>query len=139
MPAPAGSGPNGVQPLAASRRDTSGSASALMGSLQFGVATGAAFLVGALHDGSAMPLALVISLCGCGAVACGRRQLRAEALRPAGLLVEQLLDGPQDEAVPARTQLGGAPVETLDQPGGEVDRSRHDSNIFQSDRSVNPH
>ncbi|MHC5349373.1 multidrug effflux MFS transporter [Metapseudomonas furukawaii] len=47
-----------------------GSASALMGSLQFGVAAGAAFLVGALHDGSAMPLALVISLCGCGAVAC---------------------------------------------------------------------
>ncbi|MBV4539264.1 MULTISPECIES: multidrug effflux MFS transporter [Pseudomonas] len=41
-----------------------GSASALMGCLQFSVAAGAAALVGALHDGSAVPMALVISLCG---------------------------------------------------------------------------
>ncbi|HGM5581325.1 TPA: multidrug effflux MFS transporter [Pseudomonas putida] len=41
-----------------------GSASALMGSLQFSVAAGAAALVGVLHDGSAVPMALVISLCG---------------------------------------------------------------------------
>ncbi|WP_137808269.1 multidrug effflux MFS transporter [Pseudomonas sp. G(2018)] len=41
-----------------------GSASAMMGCLQFSVAAGAAALVGVLHDGSAMPMAMVISLCG---------------------------------------------------------------------------
>ncbi len=45
-----------------------GSASALMGCLQFSVAAGAASLVGVLHDGSAMPMAMVISLCGLVAV-----------------------------------------------------------------------
>ena len=41
-----------------------GSASAMLGCLQFSVAAGAAALVGVLHDGSAMPMAMVISLCG---------------------------------------------------------------------------
>ena len=41
-----------------------GSASAMLGCLQFSVAAGASALVGVLHDGSAMPMALVISLCG---------------------------------------------------------------------------
>ena len=41
-----------------------GSASALLGCLQFSVAAGAASLVGILYDGSAMPMAMVISLCG---------------------------------------------------------------------------
>ncbi|RON58369.1 multidrug effflux MFS transporter [Pseudomonas frederiksbergensis] len=41
-----------------------GSASALLGCLQFSIAAGAASLVGLLHDGSAMPMAMVISLCG---------------------------------------------------------------------------
>nr|WP_314480041.1 multidrug effflux MFS transporter [uncultured Pseudomonas sp.] len=41
-----------------------GSASALMGCVQFSVAAGAAALVGLLHDGSALPMALVMSLCG---------------------------------------------------------------------------
>ena len=41
-----------------------GSASALLGCLQFSVAAAAAWLVGVLHDGSAMPMAMVISLCG---------------------------------------------------------------------------
>ncbi|MGF6396888.1 DHA1 family bicyclomycin/chloramphenicol resistance-like MFS transporter [Pseudomonas frederiksbergensis] len=41
-----------------------GSASAMLGCLQFSVAAGAAALVGGLHDGSAMPMAMVISLCG---------------------------------------------------------------------------
>ncbi|KAA0967770.1 multidrug effflux MFS transporter [Pseudomonas sp. ANT_H12B] len=40
-----------------------GSASAMLGCLQFSVAAGAAALVGVLHDGSAMPMAIVISLC----------------------------------------------------------------------------
>lgn len=44
-----------------------GSASALLGSVQFAIAASAAALVGALHDGSAWPMALVI--CGCGVLA----------------------------------------------------------------------
>ena len=46
-----------------------GSASAMLGCLQFSVAAVAAWLVGALHDGSAMPMAMVISLCGIVSVA----------------------------------------------------------------------
>ncbi|MGV8920845.1 MAG: multidrug effflux MFS transporter [Pseudomonas sp.] len=45
-----------------------GSASAMLGCVQFSVAAGAAALVGVLHDGSAMPMAMVISLCGICAV-----------------------------------------------------------------------
>lgn len=36
----------------------------MLGCLQFSVAAGAASLVGILYDGSAMPMAMVISLCG---------------------------------------------------------------------------
>ena len=46
-----------------------GSASAMLGCLQFSVAAAAAWLVGVLHDGSAMPMAMVISLCGLVSVA----------------------------------------------------------------------
>lgn len=46
-----------------------GSASALLGCLQFSLAAGAASLVGVLHDGSAVPMALVICSCGVLAVA----------------------------------------------------------------------
>ena len=41
-----------------------GSASAMLGCLQFSVAAGAASLVGVLHNGTAMPMAMVITLCG---------------------------------------------------------------------------
>ncbi|RWU26297.1 Bcr/CflA family drug resistance efflux transporter [Pseudomonas alkylphenolica] len=46
-----------------------GSASALLGSVQFSVAAGAAAMVSLLHDGTAVPMALVISVCGLVAVA----------------------------------------------------------------------
>ena len=46
---------------------------------------GAAALVGGLHDGSAMPLALVISLCGCAAVACSLVTRRLDRSGPAPL------------------------------------------------------
>lgn len=48
-----------------------GSASALMGCLQFGLAAGAASMVGVLHDGTALPMAGVISVCGLLAVLIG--------------------------------------------------------------------
>jgi len=60
-----------------------GSASALMGCLQFSVAAGAAALVGVLHDGSAVPMALVISLCGVLAVSVALLTRRLQAMRPA--------------------------------------------------------
>ena len=63
-----------------------GSASAMLGCLQFSVAAGAAWLVGALYDGSAMPMAMVISLCGVLAVTMAmitRRLQNARALKAA--------------------------------------------------------
>ncbi len=60
-----------------------GSASALMGCVQFSVAAGAAALVGVLHDGSAVPMALVISLCGVVVVSVAMLTRRLQARRPA--------------------------------------------------------
>ncbi|WP_434602721.1 multidrug effflux MFS transporter [Pseudomonas sp. Z4-7] len=64
-----------------------GSASAMLGCLQFSVAAGAAALVAALHDGTAVPMAMVISLCGLlvvGAAMLTRRLQNARALAQAG-------------------------------------------------------
>ncbi|MEN5304789.1 MULTISPECIES: multidrug effflux MFS transporter [unclassified Pseudomonas] len=60
-----------------------GSASALMGCLQFSVAAGAASLVGVLHDGSAVPMTLVISLCGALVVSVALLTRHLQATRPA--------------------------------------------------------
>jgi len=63
-----------------------GSASALLGCLQFSVAAGASALVGVLHDGSAVPMAMVISLCGVLVVSAAvltRRLQKARALAQA--------------------------------------------------------
>ena len=60
-----------------------GSASALMGCLQFSVAAGAAALVGLLHDGSAVPMTLVISLRGTLVVSVALLTRRLQATRPA--------------------------------------------------------
>ncbi|MBC3478206.1 MULTISPECIES: multidrug effflux MFS transporter [Pseudomonas] len=60
-----------------------GSASALMGCLQFSVAAGAAALVGLLHDGSAVPMAMVISLCGALVVSVALLTRYLQARRPA--------------------------------------------------------
>jgi DHA1 family bicyclomycin/chloramphenicol resistance-like MFS transporter len=64
-----------------------GSASAMLGCLQFSVAAGAAALVAALHDGTAVPMAIVISLCGLLVVSAAmltRRLQNARALAQAG-------------------------------------------------------
>ncbi|WP_060515569.1 multidrug effflux MFS transporter [Pseudomonas sp. NBRC 111132] len=60
-----------------------GSASALMGCVQFSVAAGAAALVGLLHDGSAVPMAMVISLCGALVVSVALLTRRLQAKVPA--------------------------------------------------------
>lgn len=72
--------PNASACAMAGQGARAGSASALMGCMQFSVASGAAALVGVLHDGSAVPMALVISLCGAAVVimaALARRAVRA--------------------------------------------------------------
>ncbi|WJN58551.1 multidrug effflux MFS transporter [Pseudomonas sp. SO81] len=56
--------PNATACAMAGQGAHAGSASALIGSLQFTVAAGASGLVGALHDGTARPMALVIAVCG---------------------------------------------------------------------------
>ncbi|HYQ39936.1 MAG TPA: multidrug effflux MFS transporter [Pseudomonas sp.] len=53
-----------------------GSASALLGSLQFAIAALAASLVGALHDGTVRPMALVMLLCASGAMLAAWRTAR---------------------------------------------------------------
>jgi len=60
-----------------------GSASALLGCIQFGVAAGAASLVGVLHDGTAMPMAIVISVCGVLAVTIATLTQRLQRARAA--------------------------------------------------------
>ncbi|MGE8362974.1 multidrug effflux MFS transporter [Pseudomonas sp.] len=55
-----------------------GSASALLGSLQFGIAATAAALVGVLHDGSATPMAMVVGGCALLAVVFSRLTYWAE-------------------------------------------------------------
>ncbi|MBH3427498.1 multidrug effflux MFS transporter [Pseudomonas alkylphenolica] len=59
-----------------------GSASALLGSVQFSVAAGAAAMVSLLHDGTAVPMALVISVCGLVAVAIAMATRRLQFSRP---------------------------------------------------------
>jgi DHA1 family bicyclomycin/chloramphenicol resistance-like MFS transporter len=56
--------PNATACAMAGQGAHAGSASALIGSLQFTVAAGASGLVGALHDGTARPMAMVIAVCG---------------------------------------------------------------------------
>jgi DHA1 family bicyclomycin/chloramphenicol resistance-like MFS transporter len=58
-----------------------GSASAMLGCIQFGVAAGAASLVGVLHDGTAMPMAMVISVCGVLAVTIAMSTQRLQRAR----------------------------------------------------------
>lgn len=60
-------GPNSMAAALATHGQMAGKASALMGSLQFGLATLAGGVVGLLHDGTARPLMLVMALCGVGA------------------------------------------------------------------------
>ncbi|MDD0841762.1 multidrug effflux MFS transporter [Pseudomonas sp. Gutcm_11s] len=56
--------PNATACAMAGQGALAGSASALMGSLQFCVAAATSSLVGMLHDGTARPMAAVIALCG---------------------------------------------------------------------------
>lgn len=60
-------GPNAMAAALATHGQRAGTASALMGALQFTLATLAGALVGLGHDGTARPLLLIMGLCGGGA------------------------------------------------------------------------
>ncbi|EJM67915.1 multidrug effflux MFS transporter [Pseudomonas sp. GM55] len=78
--------PNAAACAMSGQGGRAGSASALLGCLQFSVAAGASALVGVLHDGSAVPMAMVISLCGVLVVSAAmltRRLQNARALAQA--------------------------------------------------------
>lgn len=60
-------GPNSTAAAMATHGQQAGAASALMGALQFALATLAGALVGLFHDGTARPLMVVMALCGIGA------------------------------------------------------------------------
>ena len=62
--------PNASACALAGQASHAGSASALLGFLQFSLAALASTLVGVLHNGTAQPMALVISVCGVLAVTC---------------------------------------------------------------------
>lgn len=70
--------PNSVAAAMAPFGDRAGSASALLGTLQFAGAGAASYAVGHLYDGSALPMALVIAGCGLLSVVLLRRLAPAE-------------------------------------------------------------
>jgi DHA1 family bicyclomycin/chloramphenicol resistance-like MFS transporter len=64
-------GPNATAASLARYGHVAGSASALLGALQFGAAALAGLAVGTWHDGTARPLGSVILVCGLAAWVCG--------------------------------------------------------------------
>ncbi|WP_047396903.1 Bcr/CflA family multidrug efflux MFS transporter [Chitinibacter sp. ZOR0017] len=60
--------PNATAGALAQHGQQAGLASALMGTLQFGIATLAGVLMGVWHDGSSLPLASTLAVCGIGAL-----------------------------------------------------------------------
>ncbi len=74
-------GVGAVMPLASSlamapHGNVAGSASALIGTLQFGIGAITGWLVGALHDQTALPMALGVALCGLAGVAARKALVR---------------------------------------------------------------
>lgn len=67
--------PNASACALATHGQQAGTASALLGALQFGLATLAGAAVGQWHDGSSRPLAVVLAVCGAGAWLAHRLQV----------------------------------------------------------------
>jgi DHA1 family bicyclomycin/chloramphenicol resistance-like MFS transporter len=82
--------PNASACAMAGHAAQAGSASAMLGFMQFALAASASGLVGLLHDGSARPMAAVISLCAVLALISARvtARLRALAVERAGLAAQ---------------------------------------------------
>ncbi|MDH4874250.1 Bcr/CflA family multidrug efflux MFS transporter [Pseudomonas sp. BN515] len=77
-------GANAIASLMALFPQRAGAAAALAVAGQFGLGALASFLVGVLHDGSPMPMSLVVALCGVGAFVSLRLAVRTGA-SPAGI------------------------------------------------------
>jgi DHA1 family bicyclomycin/chloramphenicol resistance-like MFS transporter len=73
--------PNASACAMAGQASHAGSASALLGFMQFSLAAGASALVGVLHNGTAQPLALVVSLCAVLALICVQVTARSGVAR----------------------------------------------------------
>ncbi|MNS41292.1 Bicyclomycin resistance protein [compost metagenome] len=71
-------GPNAMASAMASRRTHHGQASAMLGTVQFGMATLAGLAVGALQDGTARPMGLTIAVCGLLALVASQLTARAD-------------------------------------------------------------
>lgn len=56
--------PNSTAGAMATQRKSAGSASALLGTMQYGIAALSSAIVSRLHDGTAMPMCLMICICG---------------------------------------------------------------------------
>jgi DHA1 family bicyclomycin/chloramphenicol resistance-like MFS transporter len=70
--------PNAAAGAMAPFPERAGSASALLGTVQFGIAAVAGAAVGWWHDGTALPMAVVIALCGATAFAVQRTLVAAK-------------------------------------------------------------
>lgn len=70
--------PNAAAGAMAPFPERAGSASALLGTVQFGIAAIAGAAVGWWHDGTALPMAVVIALCGTSAFAAQRTLVAAK-------------------------------------------------------------
>jgi MFS transporter, DHA1 family, multidrug resistance protein len=68
--------PNAAAGALAPFGDRAGSASALLGSVQFAIAAIAGAAVGLLHDDTAVPMAAVICACGIAALVAHRTLVR---------------------------------------------------------------
>lgn len=74
--------PNAIAAAMAPFGDRAGSASALLGTLQFALAGAASVVAGLAYDGSARPMALVIAACGAGALVLLHTLARPEPAAP---------------------------------------------------------
>lgn len=74
--------PNSTACAMAGHGAQAGSASALLGFLQFSLAASASAMVGVLHNGTAQPLALVISVCAGLAIVCTLLTARQQKGQP---------------------------------------------------------
>ncbi|MFN4312361.1 MAG: Bcr/CflA family multidrug efflux MFS transporter [Ferrovibrio sp.] len=68
--------PNAAASALAGEAHRAGTAAALMGTLQFASGAVTSALVGLLHDGSALPMAIVVAVCGLGGFAARRLLVR---------------------------------------------------------------
>jgi DHA1 family bicyclomycin/chloramphenicol resistance-like MFS transporter len=76
-------GPNATAAAMANHGRQAGSASALIGAVQFALGAAAGALLGTLHNGTALPMASVIALCGAASFICLQVMVNRVRVKPA--------------------------------------------------------